>query len=46
VQLNACLDLDKHEAQIVDEPREAGEGEPTLPSPTRSRSFRLGAAPS
>ncbi len=22
-QLNACLDLDKHEAQIVDEPREA-----------------------
>ena len=21
-QLNACLDLDKHEAQIVDEPRE------------------------
>jgi N12 class adenine-specific DNA methylase len=24
-QLNACLDLDKHEAQIVDEPREAEE---------------------
>ena len=24
-QLNACLDLDKHEAQVVDEPRESGE---------------------
>ena len=24
-QLNACLDLDKHEAQIVDEPREPEE---------------------
>ena len=24
-QLNACLDLDKHEAQVVDEPREAEE---------------------
>jgi hypothetical protein len=23
-QLNACLDLDKHETQIVDEPREPG----------------------
>jgi hypothetical protein len=35
-QLNACLDLDKHEAQIVDEPPE-GDG---LPSPTR-----MGAKP-
>jgi len=26
VKLNACLDLDKHEAQIVDEPRESEEG--------------------
>jgi len=25
-QLNACLDLDKHEAQVVDEPREHEEG--------------------
>ena len=24
-QLNACLDLDKHEAQVVDEPREPEE---------------------
>ena len=24
-QLNACLDLDKHEAQVVDKPREAEE---------------------
>ncbi len=45
-QLNACLDLDKHEAQIVDEPRETGDGEPALPAPTRSRIFRPGAAPS
>jgi N12 class adenine-specific DNA methylase len=35
-QLNACLDLDKHEAQIVDEPREAGEGDPILRVPTLS----------
>ena len=27
-QLNACLDLDKHEAQIVDEPREPGGFQP------------------
>jgi hypothetical protein len=33
-QLNACLDLDKHEAQIVDEPPESGE--PVLPMPTLS----------
>jgi hypothetical protein len=45
-QLNACLDLDKHEAQIVDEPREPGQGEPTLPVPPRSRTFGPGAAPS
>jgi hypothetical protein len=35
-QLNACLDLDKHEAQIVDEPREAGEGEPVMRVPALS----------
>jgi N12 class adenine-specific DNA methylase len=29
-QLNACLDLDKHEAQIVDEPREREEGSVSL----------------
>lgn len=56
-QLNACLDLDKHEAQVVDEP--TGEGEefhpayagqmetkPATPAPTRSRPFGRGAAPS
>ena len=32
-QLNACLDLDKHDAQIVDDSREAGEGEPVLRVP-------------
>jgi N12 class adenine-specific DNA methylase len=46
VQLNACLDLDKHEAQIVDEPHESGEGKLTLPVPTRSRPFGSNAAPS
>jgi N12 class adenine-specific DNA methylase len=35
-QLNACLDLDKHDAQIVDEPREAGQGEPALRVPALS----------
>jgi hypothetical protein len=35
-QLNACLDLDKHDAQIVDEPREAGEGEAVLRVPALS----------
>jgi hypothetical protein len=30
-QLNACLDLDKHDAQIVDEPREPAE-ERTVPT--------------
>jgi hypothetical protein len=45
-QLNACLDLDKHEAQIVDEPREDAElgvagmpAEPRLPTAMRRRSF-------
>jgi N12 class adenine-specific DNA methylase len=52
-QLNACLDLDKHEAQIVDEPREdmelgAGEmqAEPTLPAPMRRKPFGPSAAAS
>ena len=43
-QLNACLDLDKHEAQIVDEPRE--DIEPVLPAPSRRRSFGPTAAAS
>ena len=50
-QLNACLDLDKHETQIVDEPPEDTElgaakvpVEPRLPAPTRRRSF--GPSPS
>jgi N12 class adenine-specific DNA methylase len=48
-QLNACLDLDKHEAQIVDEPREdiePGAAEPRLPAPMRRRSLAPGAAAS
>jgi hypothetical protein len=45
-QLNACLDLDKHDVQIVDEPREPGQGEPTPPPSTRSRPFGPDAAPS
>jgi hypothetical protein len=36
-QLNACLDLDKHEAQIVDEPREAEEGAVSLTARRPSR---------
>jgi hypothetical protein len=46
-QLNACLDLDKHEAQILDEPREDAESaEPVLPAPTRKRPFGPSAAAS
>jgi chromosome segregation ATPase len=46
-QLNACLDLDKHAAQIVDEPREEMElAEPVLPAPMRKRSFGPTAAAS
>jgi Helicase conserved C-terminal domain len=48
-QLNACLDLDKHEAQIVDEPREDMESrgaEPRLPAPTRKRPYGPSAAAS
>ena len=40
-QLNACLDLDKHEAQIVDEPREA---EAEAASSTAHRTSRISAA--
>jgi hypothetical protein len=37
-QLNACLDLDKHEAQIVDEPRDSAEeiGSSAARRPTRT----------
>jgi N12 class adenine-specific DNA methylase len=48
-QLNACLDLDKHEAQIVDEPHEDMESsaaEPRLPAPTRKRPYGPNAAAS
>ena len=49
--INACLDLDKHEAQIVDEPREdTGAAEmptgPALPASTRRRTFGPTAAAS
>jgi hypothetical protein len=46
-QLNAWLDLDKHEAQIVDEPREGLDlAEPVLPAPMRKRPFGPTAAAS
>ena len=48
-QLNACLDLDKHEAQIVDDPREDIESDaagPVLPAPVRRRPLAPTAAAS
>jgi hypothetical protein len=52
-KLNACLDLDKHEAQIDDESRENEElgsaevqAERILPAPTQTRAFGPSAAPS
>jgi hypothetical protein len=52
-QLNACLDLDKHEAQIVDEPADdmefggaAMKAEPTVPVPGRNRRSLPSAVPS
>jgi hypothetical protein len=52
-QLNACLDLDKHEAQVVDEPREDTElsaprmsTAPALPARMRSGASGRGATPS
>jgi hypothetical protein len=41
-QLNACLDLDKHEAQIVDEPRESQEE--AASSPVRRPTLAVPAA--
>lgn len=54
-QLNACLDLDKHEAQIVDEPRDAGGfhpghaaqmgADPTNPAPFSRAAHQPGPRP-
>jgi len=55
-QLNACLDLDKHAAQIVDEPSDTKEShptytvqretEPTMPTPLSRAATASGARPS
>ena len=49
VDLNACLDLVKHAAQIVDEPREdieLGDAELRVPTPTRKKPVGPSAAAS
>ena len=43
-QLNACLDLDKHDAQIVDEPREPAE-ERAVPAGFAARVLAEGRSP-